>query len=113
MNKIKISIRLFIITIGLLLFIQIPALAATGKSTGSCVRIRKTPSTDAEVLEVLATGDEVQILGKEGEWYKISAKGFTGYVSQSFISTNDTVNETENKNESNNRLKLQSGFRRD
>ena len=102
MNKIKISIRLFVITIGLLLFIQLPVFAATGKSTGSCVRIRKAPSTDSEVLEVLATDDEVQILGKEGDWYKITAKGFTGYVSQSFISTTDTISETDKKSEENN-----------
>ena len=100
MNKTKISIRLFIITMLLLLLTQFPVFAAKGKSTSSCVRIRQSASTESEVLEVLAAGDDVEILGDEGDWYKVSAKGFTGYVSKEFISkSNDgaePTNDTEN-----------------
>jgi len=103
MNKRKISIRLFLITIalllGLLLCIQLPVLAAKGKSTASSVRIRRTPSTEAEVLDVLAENDEVEILADEGDWYKVSAKGVIGYVSKSLINaTDDSNNEADNNN---------------
>ena len=93
MNKIKFSIRLFAVVIGLLIVMQMPSLAATGKSTATNVRVRASASTDAEVIELLAVNDNVEILSKEGDWYKVSFKGKTGYVSQSFISTNENVEE--------------------
>lgn len=102
MKKIKISIRLFVITIGLLLFFQLPAFASTGKSTASNLRIRKTPSTDGEVIDVLALDDEVEILGEQGDWYNISAKGVTGYVSKSYIASNENTNNNNNQSEENN-----------
>ena len=103
MNKRKISIRLFIITIalllGILLCIQLPVLAAKGKSTASSVRIRKAPTTESEVIDVLAENDEVEIIAEEGDWYKVSAKGVIGYVSKSLINETDSLNnETDNKN---------------
>ena len=100
MNKIKFSIKLFIVTIGLLLLIQFPSYAVTGKAKVSSLRIRETPSTDAKVLEVLAAGDPVEILGEEGNWYKISAKGYIGYTSKEFIETegNVTTNQTQPNN---------------
>lgn len=102
MKKTKISIRLFVITIGLLLFFQLRAFASTGKSTASNLRIRKTPSTDGEVIDVLALDDEVEILGEQGDWYNISAKGVTGYVSKSYIASNENTNNNNNQSEENN-----------
>lgn len=109
MNKIKISIKLLAIAIGLLLVLQIPTFAATGKSTATNVRVRKTASTESEVIELLGIDDVVQILGQEGNWYKVNFKGTVGYVSCDFISTNEKVeNNTpaeektaENNNENN------------
>ena len=101
----KISIRLFIITIGMLLLLQVPVLAATGKSTATNVRVRKTASTESEVIELLGIDDVVEILGQEGDWYKVNFKGTIGYVSQSFISTNEKIEDNkqeENKTEENN-----------
>lgn len=99
MKKIIFSIRLFVIAIVALLLAQVPSLAATGKSTADFVRLRQKPSTDSEVINVLAVDDVVEILGKEGDWYKVTFKGNTGYVSQSFISTNENVDN--NKSEDN------------
>ncbi len=103
MKKFKISIRLFIITFIMLLFINCSVFATTGKSTGDTVRIRQSPSTDAEVIDLLALDETVEILGTEGDWYKVSFKGNTGYVSKSFISTsgNTETNVDENTNETN------------
>ena len=103
MKKMKISIRLLVMTIGMLLLLQLPVLAATGKSTGDTVRIRQTPSTDSDIVDLLALGESVEILGSEGDWYKVSFKGKTGYVAKSFISTNDNeqVNNTQNNTTSN------------
>lgn len=96
MRNIKISIRLFIITIALLLFIQLPTFATTGKSTVSNLRIRKTPSTDGEVIDVLGLEDKVEILGEQGDWYNISFKKVNGYVSKTYITTDEDTKENNN-----------------
>lgn len=106
MKKNKFSIRLLLIILVLLLCIQIPTFAANkGKSTATNVRVRKSASTQSEVIDVLATGEEVEILTEEGNWYKVKAKGHTGYVSKSFINIDGNVQENnvqvqENNNQS-------------
>ena len=113
MKKIEISIgslvkAVIIMVIGLLLVMQTPTFATTGKSTGDTVRVREKPSTESEVIELLGVSDTVEILGQEGDWYKVNFKGTIGYVSQSFISTNDNnsnVNDTQTSNEQNTEIK--------
>lgn len=96
MKNIKNSIRLFIITIGLLLFIQLPTFATTGKSTVSNLRVRKTPSTDGEVIDVLGLEEKVEILGEQGDWYNISFKKVNGYVSKTYIAIDEDTKENNN-----------------
>lgn len=107
MKKIEISIgslvkAIIVIIIGLLLLMQTPTFATTGKSTSAAVRIRQTPTTETDdnVIGTLAVDDVVEILGQEGNWYKIKFEGTIGYVSQAFISTNDKDN-TQTSNEKN------------
>lgn len=102
MNKIKISIKLLAIAIGLLLVLQIPTFAAKGKSTATNVRVRKTASTDSEVIELLGPDDVVEILGQEGNWYKVNFKGTIGYVSCDYISANEKVENNKPAEENNN-----------
>jgi len=95
MKKNMFSIRLFFITIVLLFFIQIPVFASTGKSTATNVRVRKEASTSSEVLHVLALDEKVEIIEEAGDWYKVKANGYTGYVSKSFVKVEDSaVNNT-------------------
>lgn len=99
MKNYKFSIRLLLITLGLLLCIQMPTFAANkGKSTATNVRIRKGPSTQTEVIDVLAEGEEVEIVTEEGDWYKVKAKGHTGYVSKSLINVNEESNKPQDTN---------------
>lgn len=105
MKKIEISIgslvkAIIVIIIGLLLLMQTPTFATTGKSTSAAVRIRQTPTTETDdnVIGTLAVDDVVEILGQEGDWYKIKFEGTIGYVSKAFISTNDKDNiQTSNE----------------
>ena len=104
MKKIEISLGLLIkisliIVLGLL-SMKIPVFAATGKSTAEFVRVRATASTESDVVELLNIGDTVEILGEEGDWYKVTFNGSTGYVSKSFISTDGSVaNNVQNNND--------------
>lgn len=50
------------------------------------LRVRKGASTDTEEITSLSKNDKVQIIGKEGNWYKIDLDGEIGYVSAKYIS---------------------------
>ncbi len=69
----------------------LPANVSTQKQTGVIkvtsgnANVRKTPSTDGEIVMGIANGRTVDIVGKEGDWYKVSIAGVEGYVRQDFI----------------------------
>lgn len=48
--------------------------------------IRKEPNTSSEIINTLLRNTEVQILGEEGDFYKIQYHDITGYMSKSIIS---------------------------
>jgi hypothetical protein len=49
------------------------------------LNVRKSPSTDADVVTKLSNGTEVTILETLEEWYKIDADGLVGYVKRSYV----------------------------
>lgn len=51
------------------------------------MHIRSGPGTDYGAIGGLVTGEKVDILGREGDWYKIKFKDGVGYVSAQFISS--------------------------
>lgn len=69
----------------------------TGYSTGSCLNIRSGPGTDYGSYCQINVGDSVQLIGREGNWYKIStslaACGYA-YISADYISTEKPVAKT-------------------
>lgn len=54
-------------------------------NVSSNLRVRKQPSSSAVVLGYLLNNENVNITGKEGNWYKINFKGSVGYVSADYI----------------------------
>ena len=64
------------------------ALAKTGTVTASSLNIRKSASTESDVVGHLREGDKVTIDDTQGSWYKISASGKKGYVAKKYISVN-------------------------
>ncbi|MCM1326395.1 MAG: SH3 domain-containing protein [Bacteroidales bacterium] len=64
----------------------------------SIVRVRKAPSVDAEIVDVLEEGQKVNILAEEDDFYQISAQAegktqdtgetIEGYVRKKFILKN-------------------------
>lgn len=50
------------------------------------VNVRKEPSYESDVLEVLRKGDKVIVLGKSGDFYKVSTSvNKIAYISSDFI----------------------------
>ncbi len=80
--------------------------ATTLKVTGDTLNVRKSPSTDSKVVAMLFKGVECEMLGEEGNWYKIKYKSYTGYVSKDYVKiiNEDTTSEknTENNTTENN-----------
>ena len=61
-------------------------LTAQGRVDGSDVRMRAAAGTDSEIVRVTTYGESVEILGVDGEWYKVSAGGKTGYIRGDYVS---------------------------
>ena len=79
------------LTVGVLLTacLTLPALALEGvvNTGGSVLRVRKTASTSAAILDLLPDGKRIEITdtGKDG-WYGVRlSSGATGYVSASYV----------------------------
>lgn len=53
------------------------------------IYIRPEPNTDKEAIGGMAKGERAQILGKEGDWYKIQILSLVGYVSGQYLSFTD------------------------
>lgn len=50
------------------------------------VKVRKEPSYESDVMEVLREGDKVTILDKVGDFYKVSTKSNdVAYISSDFV----------------------------
>ena len=62
--------------------------------TTDAVRLRKSPSASGTVLANLSSGTDVEVLGKEGNYYKVIANGTTGYIQKDYVSTDASVMTT-------------------
>lgn len=98
-KKSKNIICAFAILIMILISINIYAL--DGKLNTDGVNFRKEANTTSAVLDSFSKGDKVNIISKDGDWYKVKSKsGVVGYVSADFIDeikAGETDTKTENK----------------
>ncbi|MDK2933334.1 MAG: hypothetical protein PWP27_1144 [Clostridiales bacterium] len=75
MNLLKHIIAGLIIVIVLFSSMTISVLAEEvtyGMVTGSCVNIREEPNTSSRILGQLYRGEKIKVLGKSGNWVKMS-----------------------------------------
>ena len=94
MNPLKKFARIAAITAALAITATITTFAVefpcTGYSTGDSLNIRSGPDTIYGTYGQINTGDAVQLIGQEGNWYKIStplaACGYA-YISAEYITT--------------------------
>ncbi len=73
--------------------------AVTGTITTETLKLRKSPSTDSAVLDLMSVGEDVDVIEKEGEWYKIKYNGTEGYAHQDYIKVDGKVEEVSNTEE--------------
>ena len=101
------------ITIILFLCFNTTVFATTGTVSTSHLRLRKEESTSSQVLALLDENEKVEILGQNGDWYKVKANGKIGYVNKQYIKvkeenviSNNTTDQNDiNKNNVDNNIK--------
>lgn len=52
---------------------------------GSYLNLRAGAGTDCEIIGHLLTGDELEIVGEDGDWYEVVVKERTGYVYKDYV----------------------------
>ena len=78
--------------------------ATTGIVNTETLKLRKEPSTNSQILDLLDYNEKLEITGEEGDWYSVVHEGTSGYVSKQYMrveeeekedtQTNTPVNET-------------------
>lgn len=98
MNKLK-KVAITLVVILFILTNIKYSLGVTGKITAETIRIRAEATTDSKIIEIGNAGEKVDILGLEGDWYKVSFKGKTGYIYKDYLTPDGEVttsDQTEN-----------------
>lgn len=63
---------------------------------GSRLNVRTGAGMDYEVIDQLRPGEEVSVIGTEGDWYQITVPAKTGYVHSSYLDVVESAtNETD------------------
>jgi SH3-like domain-containing protein len=65
-------------------------------STTSCLRVRKEPSQEAGIYDLLAEGDTIEVVEELGDWVSVEfADGTVGYVSSEYVTISDEIGKGE------------------
>ena len=103
MNKkiIPIIASIVVISATTLMTFSNTAIAKTGivYNVETGLLIRDNPSTNANTLDSLLNGASLEVIGEEGNYYKIKYNGITGYVTKSYVKVDGEVPKTEEKKE--------------
>lgn len=95
-KTIKSIVILAAISIVTLFFINISLAANTAKISVETANLRETADSEGKILEQLSKNEEVEVLEKIGDWYKVKAKGITGYLRQDLITLKEKASTSEN-----------------
>ncbi|MGL4762636.1 MAG: SH3 domain-containing protein, partial [Sarcina sp.] len=70
-------------------------------NVSSVVNLRENASMNTTVLTTLPNNTSVKVLGKKGDWYKVSVNNQIGYIFSSYVNTNLTKNSITTENTTN------------
>ncbi len=85
-----------------LFFINMSLAANTGKISVETANLRKEADENSKILEQFSMNQEVEIIEKQGDWYKVKAKGMTGYLRKDLITVNNEEQIANKTNTANN-----------
>ena len=85
-NLVKIFKTILIFSIISLIILCTKANANTkGTITGNTVNVRSKADTNSKIITTVSKNDDVDVLEKTGEWYKIKYKNNEGYIYKDYI----------------------------
>lgn len=106
MEKILRKTLVILIYIGLILINTKAYATQTANPTKDNVRMRKEASTESSVVETLKSSNEVTILDKQDNWYKVETevegKKLTGYIREDLLNINEEKEQENKESNSNN-----------
>lgn len=92
MHKKRLIIALIII-VNLTIMTVVSNASTKGVITGETVKLRKGPNLESGLVTLLSVDNKVEVLSKEGDWYKVKYKDNTGYVYADYIKVSGEVKE--------------------
>ena len=95
MNKFK---KISIITIILYLFFINVSLASEAIIDASAARLREEANTTSNVLTNIYKGEKVEIVEKQGDWYKVKYGKNTGYLKKDLLKEVEGTSNTADNN---------------
>ena len=102
-KSIKSILMLSAVIIISLFFINMSLAANIAKVNVETANLREMADESGKILEQLSIGQEIEILEKQSDWYKVKAKGITGYLRADLVTV---PNEDKNTTETNVKKKL-------
>jgi uncharacterized protein YgiM (DUF1202 family) len=84
-------IEIYIIVIILLIIGTTASFAVSGTITTNGVRMRTAPTTDSEIITNLNNGQSIEIIEKDGAWYKIKYEENEGYIHSDYVRADGEV----------------------
>jgi cell wall-associated NlpC family hydrolase len=94
--------RVLIVTLYMgLILVSTNVYARSAKAKEETVRLRKEPSTNSSIIELISQNEEVEILEETGDWYKVKYQKYTGYVRKDMLSENTDKNENSGEKANN------------
>lgn len=93
-RNIKSIVLLAALGIATLFFINISFASTNAKVNVETANLRESADENSKILEQLSQGQEVEIVEKSSDWYKVKVKGMTGYLRQDLLTVKEknTVN---------------------
>lgn len=88
-KNIKSVIILAAIGIITLFFLNISLAANTATINVETANVRETADSEGKILVQLSKDEQVEVLEKTNNWYKVKAKGITGYLREDLITLKD------------------------
>jgi cell wall-associated NlpC family hydrolase len=61
----------------------------TGTVTGNVVNFRQSPNLSSKILNKLTEGTKVNVIGSEGDWYKVVYSDATGWITSEWLQVRD------------------------
>ena len=79
-------------------FINMSFAANNAKINVETANLRETADAEGKILEQLSLNDEVELVEKSGEWYKVKANDITGYIRQDLLTVKEEVTDNNTTN---------------